>query len=149
MSFAHQIQTDSYCSGQVGYFQLVSGSYTAVVGNLVTIEGINGIPDLELDNNAPTRGPFSISANTNTTVVFQDAPAAGLYNGGASINAQFSNYLMFEPSGGIWVPLRLVTWSLNDEGANNAVSSGSAPITSDVESTAFPDWQNVFKNSGF
>ena len=88
---------------------------------------------------------FSISANTNSTVVFQDAPSVVLYNGNAQENLAFSNYLMLKPAGGIWVPLRLVTWTLNDESLNFTVEGGGI-ITGDAGSTNFPDWKNTFHN---
>jgi len=59
----------------------------------------------------------------------------------------FSNYLMFKPAGGIWVPLRLITWELHDASLNLTVQGG-ATITGDHDSTAFPDWKNTFKNYG-
>jgi hypothetical protein len=143
MSFSHTITTDGFTSGQVGYFQLVSGQYTGAFGNTVDIGG--STPDTELDNNAPTRGPFSISANTNNTVVFQDAPHDGLYQGNAKEDLEFSNYLMFQPPGGIWVPLRLITWELHDESLNLTVQGGATTPT-DNDSTNFPDWKNTFHN---
>ena len=145
MNFSHTITTDGFTSGQVGYFQLVSGSYTrSSDGKTVNVGGTH--PDTELDNNAPTRGPFSISANTSNTVIFQDAPADGLdMNNNAKEDLEFSNYLMFKPDGGIWVPLRLITWELHDESLNLTVQGGATtPI--DSPSTAFPDWKNTFHN---
>ena len=63
---------------------------------------------------------------------------------------KFSNYLMFQPPGGIWVPLRLITWKLHDEAGNGVLLNGSnATITSDADSTAFPDWTSKFGQSWF
>jgi hypothetical protein len=151
MSFSHNITADGFTSGQVGYFQLVSGTYSLSSSGLPLHVAPNkgaGTPDTELDNYAPTRGPFSISPNTNSTVVFQDAPHDGLdKNNNAKEDLEFSNYLMFKPAGGIWVPLRLITWELQDESLNLTVQGG-ATITGDADSTSFPDWKNIFGNYG-
>jgi hypothetical protein len=148
MSFGHQIQTDSFTSGQAGYVQLISGNYTGAFGNLVDIGG--GTPDTELDGQYGefSRGTPSIPANTNSTVVFYDGPYDGLFNhSSASMNVDFSTYLMFKPSGGIWVPLRLITWTLKDEAENGAVFNGTGDgvgSPSDNDCTTFPDWKNTW-----
>ena len=150
MSFSHTITTDSFTSGQAGYFQLVSGTYTDrdTGSTFYVAPHGTGTPDTELDNRAPTTGPFSISENTNNIVVFQDAPQDGLdINHNAKEDLEFSNYLMFQPPGGIWVPLRLITWELHDESLNLTVQGG-ATITGNADSTSFPDWKNVFGNHG-
>jgi hypothetical protein len=69
--------------------------------------------------------------------------------GGASMNVNFSTYLMFKPSSGIWVPLRLVTWTLQDEAANWSLVDGAQHVTdpSDNNCTAFPHWENIFTES--
>ena len=41
MSFKHQIQTDTFCSGQAGYTQLISGEYTESVLVIYPIGGFN------------------------------------------------------------------------------------------------------------
>ena len=149
MSFRHQITTDSSCAGQAGYVQLIHGGYTqSSTGNWVDIEGANGIPDTELDNRYGEfpRGQAAIPANTNTNVWFCDAPADGLHQGNAKMDVEFSTYLMFRPSGGIWVPLRLITWELHDEAANNAVVNGTVIPPSDADSTNFPRWENKFSH---
>ncbi len=146
MSFGHQIQTDSFCSGQAGYTQLISGEYTLSSSGLPIDVSTNG---LALDTGEFPRGQPSIPANTNSVVVFYDGPYDGLFNhSSASMDVAFSTYLMFKPSGGIWVPLRLVTWNLKDEAANGAVFNqagdgvGSGP--SDNDCTIFPDWKNTW-----
>jgi len=63
----------------------------------------------------------------------------------AQEDLNFSTYLMFKPQGGIWVPLRLITWELHDEAMNAAVISGN-PVGApgDNETTAFPEWARKF-----
>ena len=62
------------------------------------------------------------------------------------MDLEFSTYLMFRPSRGIWVPLRLITWELHDEAANNAVVNGTVIPPSDADSTNFPRWENKFSH---
>ena len=142
MSFGHQIQTDNFCSGQAGYTQLISGEYTVSSTGLplpIAPNGGAGTPDTELDGKY---GEFpsqsSIPANTSSTAAFSDGPADGLHQGNAQETVNFSTYLMFKPSGGIWVPLRLVTWTLDDEADNYIYLKGN-PVTapSDNDCTSF------------
>jgi hypothetical protein len=144
MSFQHTITADAFCAGQAGYVQLIRGSYTEpVLGNLVEIGGVN--PDTELDNRYGEfpRGQPSIPANTSTNVGFYDGPFIALHQGNANEDLELSTYLMFKPSGGIWVPLRLVTWTLDDEADNYLYFNGN-PVAApnDNNCTTFPDWKN-------
>jgi hypothetical protein len=65
----------------------------------------------------------------------------------------FSTYLMFQPPGGIWVPLRLIQWQLHDEAQPNGVGGWNAinsndgkttKITGDDPSSAFPRWTSHY-----
>jgi hypothetical protein len=151
MSFGHQINPGNF-SGQAGYTQLISGNYTLSSSglplNIAPNSGL-GTPDTELDNGEFPRGQPSIPVNANSMVVFWDGPADRLHQGNAEENVVFSTYLMFKPSGGIWVPLRLVSWSLNDGAANGSIVSGQVLGPTDGDCSNFPDWKIVFSNLPF
>jgi hypothetical protein len=144
MSFQHTITTDGFCGGQAGYVQLItSGDYTSSGTGLA----FPAIPNTELDGKYgefPADRQTTVPANTTTTInKFYDAPSDGLHQGNAKEELEFSTYLMFKPNGGIWVPLRLIQWGLQDEAANYSLVNGAQHVTgpSDTESIAFPDWQ--------
>jgi hypothetical protein len=158
MSFGHQIQTDSFCSGQAAYTQLIDGAGAGTIG-YTSSSGVDGgefIPfyDTKLDGKYgkfPPRGnPPSVPANTNTVFTFYDGPADGLFYGNAQMNVDFSNYLMFKPDvvgpgPNIYVPLRLVKWTVNDEADNYIYTKGN-PVAapSDNDCSTFPHWTSVF-----
>jgi hypothetical protein len=146
MSFQHEINPGNF-SGQAGYVQLISGEYTLSSTGLpipIAPNGGAGTPDIELDNmyGEFPRGQPPIPANANTLVTFWDGPWDGLHQGNAKEDLTFSTYLMFRPSGGIWVPLRLVTWTLNDEADNYVLVKGSVTGPNDSDCTTFPHWEN-------
>ena len=151
MSFGHQINNDSQFSGQAGYVQLIEGEYTVSSTGLplhVASNGGAGTPDIELDNVKFPRGTPPIPADTSRPVVFYDGPHVGLFQGNAKEDLEFETYLMFQPDGGIWVPLQLVKWELHDE-AIGWTPQGRATKPSDDTTTDFPKWENIFSNLGF
>ena len=57
---------------------------------------------------------------------------------------------MFKPSvsDSIYVPLRLVTWKVDDSATHNAdntwTPSGSAQITQEDDTATFPQWEQTY-----
>jgi hypothetical protein len=158
MSFGYQINPGGF-AGQAGFTQLASGEYTSSTTGLPVGIVTNG---LALDNGEFHRGIASVPAGTSTPVTFWDGPADPLYpqTAGAKMDVDFFSYLLFEPDirpgdpgPNIFVPLRLVSWELHDEAANNSIVNPSGdpqvvgPDPSD--STDFPHWTSVFINSSF
>jgi len=157
MSFGHQIISTNF-SGVAAYTQLISGEFTeSGTGNWLPIvpDGGAGTPDTELDNKEFGRGTPSVSSSPEgTEVMFWDAPNVGLHNGNGQENVNFKTYLLFKPDvvstrPNIFVPLRLITWNLQDEADNGVYVSGNPVIPTDEDFSEFPDWQHVFRNSGF
>jgi hypothetical protein len=145
MNFKHTITTDVFCAGQAGYVQLItSGNYTSSGTGLAQPP----IPNTELDARYGKfpRGTPDVPANATTGVWFYDAPSDGLHQGNAKEELEFSTYLMFRPNGGIWVPLRLIQWGVQDEAANYALVNGAQYVTGPSDNECFVDvfnWQNV------
>jgi len=146
MSFQHQITTDSFCAGQAGYVQLITSA--DVINADPPIASPNGIA---LDKQEFPRGTPGILANANTNVGFYDGPYAGLPSSDIPVSEDisFSTYLMFQPPGGIWVPLRLITWELHDHAdpewtPYNSNNGETTKITGDNDSTAFPHWTTTW-----
>jgi hypothetical protein len=151
MSFQHTITTDSFSAGQAGYVQVITS------GDIETSPGLTQPSGIALDaalGEFP-RGQPAIPANTTTNVWFCDAPLVPLPKSSAYVteDTSFSTYLMFKPSGGIWVPLRLIQWELHDEADPNSAGGWSAytysdqtgtrqdtKIKGDTNSVVFPDW---------
>jgi hypothetical protein len=149
MSFQHHIQTDNFSSGQAGYTQLITG------GDIQTHTYANPITGIALDASLGEfpRGQPTVLANANTWTEFYDGPHVILADNDSetSEDVDFSTYLMFKPSGGIWVPLRLITWELHDSAIYNtgwtAINSHNGEMTeikSDEESTDFPHWTTTY-----
>jgi hypothetical protein len=152
MTFAHDVRSDF--SGVAGYTQLilVGSDYTDSSplgkGHILDVGGIT--PQTELDLGELYYGTQPVTA-TNGSPAFSDAPVVGyaptIYTTSMNINLQ--TYLLFKPngSGSIFVPLRLVTWGLNDSAqyVNGAWQpSGSATGPNDANTVAFPLWTNTF-----
>ena len=103
-----------------------------------------------LDKGEFPRGKPTINANQSTWVEFYDAPHVQLSDDyiETSEDINFDNYLMFRPNGGIWVPLRLINWVVNDSADHNAdgtwTAKGSATIKSDEDTSAFPHWTDTY-----
>jgi hypothetical protein len=156
MSFTHQINPDNF-SDQAGYTQLISGYYTdPLTGVQVPIAPIGGLgtPNTELDQQEFPRGLNAIAGNTNSIVGFYDGPYNVMYAGYAKQDLDISTYLLFKPDVGpgpnIYVPLRLVSWKVNDDAQNGAYSSGNPVATpQDNDCTAFPWWANTFSRTLF
>jgi len=149
MSFKHTITTDSFSAGQAGYVQLIT-SADIVTDPLPAPP--NGIA-LDAALGEFPRGTPNVPANTNTSIWFCDAPSVPLPTNSvafATEDVSFSTYLMFRPSGGIWVPLRLIRWELNDSATHNAdqtwTATGSANIINggDGDSFIFPHWTTTY-----
>jgi hypothetical protein len=156
MSFRHQITTDDYDAGQVGYVQLITSgdiiTDTYLKSFTATVNGLDGA----LGEFA--RGTPPVPASSTTPVRFYDGPCVPLAtftDNPTSESIYFSTYLMFNPntSGSIWVPLRLINWQLEDEATHNSDntwnhydyndSTGTAIYAtppSDHETTDFPSW---------
>jgi hypothetical protein len=83
-------------------------------------------------------------------VKWWDAPADGLHNGNAKEDMDYYTYLLFKPDAGpgpnIFVPLRLVTWTLDDEADNGVYVKGNPVTPTDDDCTTFPHWTSVFIN---
>jgi hypothetical protein len=76
-----------------------------------------------------------------------DSPASDNLNyyQAVSYSDHFSMWLMFQPQGGQWVPLRVVNWNWNgigtlSNGVWNLTSSSNAVNPTDSDSTTHPTW---------
>lgn len=147
MSFQHTITTDAYCAGQVGYVQVIDGDYTDPKNETCVPVPING-PALDGalgEFPADRQTPVPANASDSLLNPFYDGPYVVMWNGCASEDLKFQTYLMFHPSGGIWVPLRVITWNLKDEAMNWMVQAGSsASQPDDNPTTDFPKWRKKF-----
>jgi hypothetical protein len=156
MSFEHTInaydaQIGTGFSGSAGYVQLLQGSYEDHFSQNTLYQ----IPDAgsdpaALDNALFPRGTANIDGNLGGTPIFYDAPSLELPPDLSPVteNMQFSTYLLFAPSGGIYVPLRLVTWKLNMSATYNGgwQPSSSPTVPSDADCTSFPEWTQTYTN---
>ena len=148
MSFQHTITTDAYCAGQAGYVQVIDGEYTdpALVNCIEQL--ING-PALDgALGEFPADRQTSVPANASGSLLapFYDGPSDPMWNGCAQEDLSFQTFLMFQPPGGIWVPLRVITWELHDQAMNGVVQTPStAPIIGDdATNPKFPLWTKPF-----
>jgi hypothetical protein len=149
MSFAHDVQSDF--PGVAGYTQLVGGEYTdSATGNILDVGGVT--PQTELDLGELYYGTQPITS-TNGSLAFSDAPLVGFSPTTfmTSQNITLNAYLLFKPdgSGSIFVPLRLVTWNLNDSaqyvsGAWSVETGNPVAAPADNDTSAFPLWTNTF-----
>jgi hypothetical protein len=148
MSFQHTITTDAYCAGQAGYVQVLDGDYTDPKNvNCIPVP-ING-PALDgAFGEFPADRQTTVPANASSNLLnsFYDGPYVVTWNGCAQEDLSFSTYLMFQPPGGIWVPLRKITWELHDEAANGATVNGAEHVIgpTDNETADFPKWTKKF-----
>jgi hypothetical protein len=68
-----------------------------------------------------------------------------------SLTDNFTMWLMFQPSGGVMVPLRMVNWSWNGTGTFNgvtgSVTSSNAVANLDSDATGnYPAWTDNVTN---
>ncbi len=155
MSFGHNINPGAF-SGQAGYTQLVGDGGDEIqtyLNSIVLIQPVNLLDNLEFPRGQPTT-----PSNTTTPVQFWDGPSVSLANNDTETleNLHFHTYLLFKPDAGpgpnIFVPLRKVDWSLDDDatyGPSGWTATGSASDPSDVDSNSFPDWIGTLYNSQF
>ena len=149
MNFSNTITADNFSAGQAGYVQLITGgsaSYYPYSKSFGAI-GLDGA----LGEFA--RGTPSVPANATTGVSFYDGPCVPLATSDdtTSEDVSFSTYLMFKPnsSGSIWVPLRLITWQLNDEatfdtGSWNPHTGTTTTTPPGNDSTDLPHWTTTY-----
>lgn len=144
-----------------------SGKWVQIIDVNMTGTGyFDGWPDINpsqtgvLDNQDPFGPTPPIYANTipsgnNNTVPLDDSPAASSYgqiDPVIRLNISATDYLMFQPDGGIWVPLGKTTspwaahcnveWPTTDLGTGSIVS-GPGDLDN---STAFPSWTDTLSN---
>jgi hypothetical protein len=164
MSFKHQIILTDGFTGTAGYTQVIDGSGNGDIGYISSSLADNGswkpIYDIELDNYEFQSGQHSISSS-GQEISFRDAPGEGLpVQNTTHEKLAFSTYLLFKPdlrSGdpgpNIFVPLRVVNWTLDDEAqkdssGNWSVTSGNpVPAPTDNVPTDFPHWLETFNNT--
>jgi hypothetical protein len=123
-----------------------------VVNSDPPIASPNGIAlDTKLGLGDFPRGTPPVPANATTSVRFWDAPDAGLPSSDIPVSedVSFSTYLMFKPTGGIWVPLRLITWELHDHAdpewtPYNSNNGNTTQITGDDTTSDFPHWTTTW-----
>ncbi|HEU6447731.1 MAG TPA: hypothetical protein VFV23_04765 [Verrucomicrobiae bacterium] len=96
--------------------------------------------------------PYTNSATTESVTV--DSPEEPLLRGRNEVTANdsFKMWLMFKPTGGNWIPLRIVNWNWSGiaslSGSNWSLTSRSwltNPPSVDAKTT-FPQWKNNVKN---
>ena len=87
------------------------------------------------------------TAPYNPPAVSGDAAGTNWYT--ATTQDSFTTWLMYQPVGGVWVPLQKLVWSTNitvtNAGGTWAVSSGSAATTakSGTDAKDPPGWNSV------
>jgi len=108
--------------GEIGFLQLVKsdthGVTDAGVAMKIADSGQWVLDYLGQDPMVP--GHKQIAANAQGTVDYADSPGTDI--AGMKSIAQFfwaRTYLMYRPEGGIWVPLRMVTWDWNGDAQKN------------------------------
>jgi hypothetical protein len=77
---------------------------------------------------------------------------------GGSMSLNFEMWLMFQPTNGLWVPLRVVSWNCEGSATNSGSGWGWVPFTSPSWSAnppdtdagvSYPTWTNNFSNIKF
>jgi len=106
--------------GVIGIFQLVTGSRSATTinGSSAPYVSTGGFP--EADGAIPYQNTTVASSSANLGSLILDAPgialgppypqAGSLALASKSFNDQFTDYFMYQPSGGIWVTLAQLSW---------------------------------------
>ena len=85
------------------------------------------------------------------TDYYVDPPGAACHNGDFKVSdsGSYQAFLMFQPSGGIAVPLKLIKWNwsgvaTSDTNGNWTLISSNAVVTANNQyTTTFPIWTNV------
>jgi hypothetical protein len=101
-------------------------------------------------------GTTSIGSNDTKTHSRNDTPGNILTQNDMKTSADdnFELYLMYRPTGGIWVTLRKLEWhwkgsASKDVAGNWTLDSGSTSASVDPgssDSTELPEWDNYFTN---
>jgi hypothetical protein len=103
----------------------------------------------------PTPYQANLAGTTNFTPV--DSPSVGLPAGYKSVSrtTNFRMTMLFQPPGGIAVPMLAVDWSWQASAATNGVgvwtitSSTNSPNPAATPTTTFPQWNCASQNGGF
>lgn len=155
MSFWGGIQSDY--PGEGKWVQIVDLHMT---GNCYINGSLTSDPFCEgaLDDEDPYQGTNPIwagrTANQNA-VPFDDSPAATVGRtlaNGIQFNIECTDYLMFKPDGGIWVPLGKTTtpWSVHCHAgwpSLDILPDNHVAEPGDLDSsTGFPEWTDIISN---
>ncbi len=134
-------------SGTNEWVQIVLNPYRA-------LHNTNGVWWVLADNGS---GPYLDTSYPYTNVtanVAIDSPGTPLLNGynEVTVTNRFKMWLMFKPTGGLWVPLKTVTWNWSGtallSGTNWVLANRSwstNPPDADA-GTIFPQWNNNVRN---
>lgn len=147
ITFYHTINTFGF-SGSILWAQVVSSPVyqlqdTSSTWHLVTPNG----PAPYGDDPIPYQGFYGPDP--------YDAPNLGLPSSGymrAGASSSFEMWMMFQPPGGIWVPLRVVNWSWSGSATNGPSgwglqSGNNSPNPTDFDTETYPVWNSHFSNS--
>ena len=121
-----------------------------------TLEDVNSVVHRETQTGAAPYGDTPIPYNSfdATGTIPGDSPQTVSLSGGyvrAEASNSFEMWMMFEPPGGMWVPLRAVNWSWIGSATNGpdgwAVESGTNSIDPhDFETEEYPAWKSNIRN---
>jgi hypothetical protein len=150
ISFSQNISIPSDFSGTTEWVQI---DYASVR----SLQETNGLWHVEtrtgLSPWLDTSYPYTNSASTS------DSPASTLYFGPdhfstAVASDQFTMWLMFQPTGGQWVPLRAVNWAWGGCITNSPYGWGLQYGTNtinpaDFSTTTYPEWQSNVTDEAF
>jgi hypothetical protein len=118
-----------------------------------TLEDVNSVVHRETQNGAAPYGDTPIPYEV-TGAIPDDSPHT-LTLTSAYVRAEASNsfemWMMFEPPGGVWVPLRAVSWSWSGSAINGpggwALESGSNTVDPpDFETENYPIWKSNIRD---
>lgn len=144
------INVPSAGAGELGFVQLTSYSRSSTSDGVTKTSSTGG--SAVLDGGDMIYGSGSIGGGGSVGTGDQDSPGNSV-NGtqSTSFSDSFQLYLVYRPSGGIWVTLSKMNWSASASSsydtttAQHQVNAGASPSSSGTgpsgsNSTELPDW---------
>jgi hypothetical protein len=98
------------------------------------------------------KGQYAVPSGSHNTIPLDDSPQAADFWGNIRFYISCTDYLMFQPNGGIWVPLgkTKTPWSVNCHASSASLDilpDNHVTGPGDIDnSTDFPKWTDVFSN---
>jgi hypothetical protein len=141
-------------AGMFSFVQLVTAGGNQRIQNGVTLYGFRHV-DTSTKPPTITAATFplldaSVTSTTPFAGVATDWPYYPLGTGTTTLNESFKDYVMYQPPGGIWVPMGYFTWKINATASKRftgrwTVSPGGGSATDPIEDhTDWPkNWTGV------